>query len=81
LAIVVGELSAPAPAGAIGSRIDLMGRHTVEQVLAMLRGDVRENLFSREWLVPVGVPLGGTEARSASKVHAPRSSTSGPKLP
>jgi hypothetical protein len=23
-------------------------------VLAMLRGNVRENLFSREWLVPAG---------------------------
>lgn len=54
LAIVVGELSAPAPPGAIGSRIDLKGRQTTEQLLAMLRGRVRENLFSREWLVPVG---------------------------
>ncbi len=59
LAIVVGELSAPAPPGAIGSRIDLKGRHTVAQVLAMLRGRVRENLFSREWLVPVGLSYGG----------------------
>jgi len=57
LAIVVGELSAPAPPGAIGSRIDLKGRHTVAQVLAMLRGRVRENLFSREWLVPVAGSL------------------------
>jgi 4-amino-4-deoxy-L-arabinose transferase-like glycosyltransferase len=53
LAVVVRDLSAPAPPGAIGSRIDLKGRHTVEQVLAMLRGNVRENLFSREWLAPV----------------------------
>lgn len=52
LAIVVGGLSAPAPSGAIGSRIDLKGRQTKEQVLAMLRGEVREHLFSREWLVP-----------------------------
>lgn len=54
LAVVVRDLSAPAPPGAIGSRIDLKGRHTSEQVLAMLRGDVCKNLFSREWLVPVG---------------------------
>ena len=54
LAIVVRDLADPAPPGAIGSRIDLKGRHTFEQVLAMLRGEVMENLFSREWLVPVG---------------------------
>jgi hypothetical protein len=54
LVVVVRELDASAPPGAIGSRIDLKGRHTVEQVLAMLRGNVRENLFSREWLVPAG---------------------------
>jgi 4-amino-4-deoxy-L-arabinose transferase-like glycosyltransferase len=57
LAIVVGELAVSAPSNAIGSRIDLKGRQTFEQVLAMLRGDVRENLFSREWLVPVGPSL------------------------
>ncbi len=54
LVVVVRELDASAPPGAIGSRIDLKGRHTFEQVLAMLRGNVRENLFSREWLVPAG---------------------------
>jgi 4-amino-4-deoxy-L-arabinose transferase-like glycosyltransferase len=54
LVVVVRDLDAPAPPGAIGSRIDLKGRHTFEQVLAMLRGNVRENLFSREWLVPAG---------------------------
>ncbi|MFO0424163.1 MAG: ArnT family glycosyltransferase [Planctomycetia bacterium] len=59
LAVVVRDLDAPAPPGAIGSRIDLKGRHTVAQVLAMLRGRVRENLFSREWLVPVGLSYGG----------------------
>jgi 4-amino-4-deoxy-L-arabinose transferase-like glycosyltransferase len=79
--ILVRDLADPAPPGAIGSRIDLKGRHTMEQVLAMLRGDVMENLFSREWLVPADVPLRGTEARSASEVHPPRSSTPGSKPP
>ena len=51
LLIVVRHLAEPPPAGAIGSRIDLVSRQTTRQLLEMLAGKVQENLFCREWLV------------------------------
>ena len=50
--VVSTPMEAPAPAGAIGSRIDLTSRHTPQQIWEMATGRVQRHLFSREWLVP-----------------------------
>jgi hypothetical protein len=51
LVVVVRPFAAPAPAGAIASRIELTSRHTPRQLLDMATGRLAENLFCREWLV------------------------------
>lgn len=51
-------LDAPAPADAIGSRINVTSRHKAWQIREMAMGKVKKHLFCREWLVP---------ARSAPK--------------
>jgi putative flippase GtrA/4-amino-4-deoxy-L-arabinose transferase-like glycosyltransferase len=40
------------PAGALGSRIDLAGRHSPGQIWEMATGWVSEHLFRRCWVVP-----------------------------
>jgi len=50
LVVVVRAFDAPAPAGAIASRIELTSRHTPRQLLDMATGRLAENLFCREWL-------------------------------
>ena len=52
LVLVVRGLDEPAPAGSLGSRLELASRHTGRQLLEMATGHVREHLFCREWLVP-----------------------------
>ena len=52
LRIVVLPLTAEAPMGAIGSRIEMTSRHTAQQIWEMATGKVREHLFCREWIVP-----------------------------
>ena len=51
LVVVVRPFRAPAPEGAIASRIELTSRHTPGQLLDMATGQLAENLFCREWLV------------------------------
>jgi hypothetical protein len=51
LVVVVRPFAAPAPAGAIASRIELTSRHTPRQLLDMATGRLAENLFCREWLL------------------------------
>jgi hypothetical protein len=52
LVLVVRPLAGPAPAAAIGSRLELASRHTATQFFEMATGRLQENLFCREWLVP-----------------------------
>ncbi|NDC63510.1 MAG: glycosyl transferase family 39, partial [Planctomycetia bacterium] len=54
LVIVTRGLEDPAPAAAIGSRLELASRHTGRQLVEMATGRLREHLFRREWLVPAG---------------------------
>lgn len=49
----IEPLTAPAPAGAVGSRIQLTSRHTTQQIWEMATGRAQEHLFCREWIVPV----------------------------
>jgi hypothetical protein len=50
--VIQQPMDAPAPEGAIGSRIDLTSRHTAQQLLDMAAGNVKKHLFCREWVVP-----------------------------
>ena len=50
--VVTLPLGASEPVGAVCSRIDLTGRHTPEQLRAMLSGEVARHLFCRRWVVP-----------------------------
>ena len=50
--VIQQPMDAPAPEGAIGSRIDLTSRHTTQQLLDMAAGNVKKHLFCREWVVP-----------------------------
>lgn len=54
LMVIQQPLDAPAPAGAIGSRIDITSRHKARQIREMVTGNVKKHLFAREWVVPVG---------------------------
>jgi len=49
--VVVKPFGASAPPGAIGSRIEISGRHTPAQLWEMATGRLAETLFRREWLV------------------------------
>jgi hypothetical protein len=49
--VIQRPLDAPAPAGAVGSRIHLTSRHTARQIWEMATGSVQKHLFSREWVV------------------------------
>jgi hypothetical protein len=51
LVVVVRPFAAPAPPGAIGSRIEISGRHTPRQLRELVTGRLAETLFRREWLV------------------------------
>jgi hypothetical protein len=53
---VVGAIDAPEPAGAVASRIQMASRHTGEQILQMFTGKAREQLFHREWIIPLAKP-------------------------
>jgi hypothetical protein len=48
--ILIRGLAEPPPPGAIGSRLELKSRQPMADLLEMLRGNVAENLFVREWL-------------------------------
>ncbi len=52
LMVIQLPLDAPAPAGAIGSRIDITSRHKAWQVWEMAAGKVKKHLFAREYVVP-----------------------------
>jgi len=52
--VIQQPLHAPAPAGAIGSRIDITSRHKAWQIWEMATGSVQKHLFAREWVVPAG---------------------------
>jgi len=52
--VVQRPLDAPAPAGAMGSRIDITSRHKAWQIWEMATGNVKKHLFAREWVVPAG---------------------------
>ena len=54
LQVIALEVAAPAPEGAVASRMEITSRHTGEQLIDMARGDVVRHLFRREWIVPVG---------------------------
>jgi len=56
LVIVAQTFEEPAPPGAIGSRIELADRQTLQQLWEMASGRVAELLFRRDWLVKP-VPL------------------------
>ena len=56
LMVVQQPLDAPAPAGAIGSRINITSRHKAWQIWEMATGSVQKHLFAREWVVPAGSP-------------------------
>jgi hypothetical protein len=49
--VVVQPFGAPAPPGAVGSRIEISGRHTPGQLWEMATGRLAETLFRREWIV------------------------------
>lgn len=57
--VVQQPLDAPAPEGAIGSRIHLTSRHTSRQIWEMATGSVQKHLFVRQWVVapPVSLPM------------------------
>jgi branched-subunit amino acid transport protein AzlD len=52
-AVITLPLRDTPPPGALGSRIDLRGRHTSTQIWDMVAGRVSEHLFCRRWVVPV----------------------------
>jgi len=54
LMVVQRPLGASAPAGAMGSRIDITSRHKAWQIWEMATGNVKKHLFAREWVVPAG---------------------------
>jgi len=53
---VVGAIDAPMPANAVASRIQMASRHTGAQILEMFQGRAREQLFMREWIIPLAQP-------------------------
>ena len=50
--VIQKPLDAPAPAGEMGSRIDITSRHKAWQIREMATGKVTKHLFAREWIVP-----------------------------
>jgi len=54
LMVIQLPLDAPAPAGAIGSRINITSRHKAWQIREMATGHVKKHLFAREYVVPAG---------------------------
>jgi putative flippase GtrA len=54
LMVIQRPLDAPAPAGAMGSRINITSRHKAWQIWEMATGSVKKHLFAREWVVPAG---------------------------
>jgi len=53
---VVGAIDAPMPPNAAASRIQMASRHTGAQILEMFQGRAREQLFMREWIIPLAQP-------------------------
>lgn len=51
LVLVILPLSEAAPPGAIGSRIELISRHSREQLFELAQGRIQENLFCKQWLL------------------------------
>jgi len=54
LMVIQQPLDASAPAGTMGSRIDITSRHKAWQIWEMATGSVKKHLFAREWVVPAG---------------------------
>ncbi len=54
LMVIQQPLDAPAPPGAMGSRINITSRHKAWQIREMATGKVKKHLFAREWVVPAG---------------------------
>ena len=54
LMVIQKPLDAPAPVGAMGSRINITSRHKAWQIWEMTTGSVKKHLFAREYVVPVG---------------------------
>ncbi len=52
--VILQPIDAPPPAGAVGSRIEITGRHKAWQIWEMAAGKVKKHLFAREWIVPAG---------------------------
>ena len=64
---VVGAIDAPMPANAVASRIQMASRHTGAQIMEMFQGRAREQLFLREWIIPLAppeVPAAGSVPRA-----------------
>ncbi len=53
LMVIQQQIDAPAPPGAIGSRINITSRHKAWQIWEMAAGSVKKHLFSREWIAPI----------------------------
>jgi len=56
LMVIQQQIDAPAPPGAIGSRINITSRHKAWQIREMATGSVKKHLFAREWVVPASSP-------------------------
>jgi hypothetical protein len=54
LMVIQLPLDAPAPTGAMGSRINITSRHKAWQIWEMATGSVKKHLFAREYVVPAG---------------------------
>ena len=53
LMVALAPIESAAPPAALGGRIQLTSRHSPAQIWEILTGRVRENLFCREWIIPV----------------------------
>ncbi len=59
LMVIELPIDAPAPEGALGSRINITSRHKAWQIREMAAGKVKKHLFAREWVVPADpMPFG-----------------------
>ncbi len=55
LMVIQRPLDAPAPLGAMGSRINITSRHKAWQIWEMATGSVKKHLFAREYVVPAKI--------------------------
>lgn len=67
---VLMPIDAPAPAGAVATRIQMASRHSGAQILEMFLGKAREHLFVREWIVPWTPAAAGGAATPAPSTAA-----------